>query len=143
MSARTAGAPIAFAALCCVLGLAAGFGIQSLGRRIDDPDGVRGVVSALVVLAVGMVLAALAAHVLTVWLSLVAATVLGCGYGMAMIAGLLEVQRIAGAYGSTGSRIWGSRCRPYSPRFQRPSTPSPTPTCSSSGSVRHFCAWRW
>ncbi|MEP9391862.1 MFS transporter [Gordonia sp. VNQ95] len=100
MSARTAGAPIAFAALCCVLGLAAGFGIQSLGRRIDDPDGVRGVVSALVVLAVGMVLAALAAHVLTVWLSLVAATVLGCGYGMAMIAGLLEVQRIAGAYGA-------------------------------------------
>ena len=36
MSARTAGAPIAFAALCCVLGLAAGFGIQSLGRRIDN-----------------------------------------------------------------------------------------------------------
>ncbi|MGW5523820.1 MFS transporter [Gordonia sp. NPDC003950] len=100
MSARTAGAPIAFAALCCVLGLAAGFGIQSLGRRIDDPDGVRGVVSALVVLAIGMVLAALAAHVLTIWLSLVAATVLGCGYGMAMIAGLLEVQRIARDHGA-------------------------------------------
>ncbi|MBE7195083.1 MFS transporter [Gordonia polyisoprenivorans] len=96
MSVRTSGAPIAFAALCCVLGLAAGFGIQSVGRRIDDPDGVRGVVSALVVLAIGMGLAALAAHVLTIWLSLVAATVLGCGYGMAMIAGLLEVQRISG-----------------------------------------------
>ena len=96
MSARTAGAPIAFAALCCVLGLAAGFGIQSVGRRIDDPNGVRGVVTALVVVAVGMVLAAVAAHVLTIWLSLIAATVLGCGYGMAMIAGLLEVQRIAG-----------------------------------------------
>ncbi|MGV9860695.1 MFS transporter [Gordonia sp. NPDC003425] len=95
MSARTSGAPIAFAALCCVLGLAAGFGVQSLGRRIDDPDGVRGVASALIVLAVGMGLAALAAHALTIWLSLLAATVLGCGYGMAMIAGLLEVQRIA------------------------------------------------
>lgn len=96
MSARTAGAPIAFAALCCVVGLAAGFGIQSVGRRIDDPTGVRGMVSALVVLAIGMTLAALAAHVLTIWLSLVAAAVLGCGYGMAMIGGLLEVQRIAG-----------------------------------------------
>lgn len=100
MSARTSGAPIAFAALCCVLGLAAGFGIQSLGRRIDDPYGVRSVVSALVVLTIGMVLAGVAAHMLTIWMSLVAATVLGCGYGMAMIAGLLEVQRIASAYGA-------------------------------------------
>ncbi|MDL9937504.1 MFS transporter [Gordonia sp. ABSL1-1] len=96
MSARTAGAPIAFAALCCVLGLTAGFGIQSLARRIDDPHGNRGVVTALIFLAVGMVLAAIAAHALTIWLSLVAAAVLGCGYGMALIAGLLEVQRIAG-----------------------------------------------
>ena len=99
MSARTAGAPIAFAALCCVLGLAAGFGIQSLGRRIDNPDGVRGVAAALTVLAIGMALAALAAHMLTIWMSLIAATVLGCGYGMAMIAGLLEVQRIAARSG--------------------------------------------
>ncbi|GAA1482585.1 MFS transporter [Gordonia sinesedis] len=96
MSARTSGAPIAFAALCCVLGLTAGFGVQSLGRRIDDPNGVRGAVAALVVLAIGMGLAAVAAHTLTIWASLIAATVLGCGYGMAMIAGLLEVQRIAG-----------------------------------------------
>ncbi|WP_420714159.1 MFS transporter [Gordonia sp. SL306] len=96
MTAHTSGAPIAFAALCCVLGLAAGFGIQSVGRRIDDPHGVRGVVLALIVLAVGMALAAAAAAMLTIWLSLLAAAVLGCGYGMAMISGLLEVQRIAG-----------------------------------------------
>nr|WP_232017210.1 MFS transporter [Gordonia insulae] len=96
MAVRTSGASIAFAGLCCVLGLAAGFGIQSLGRRIDDPDGVRGVVLALTVLAAGMALAAAAAAALTIWLSLVAAAVLGCGYGMAMISGLLEVQRIAG-----------------------------------------------
>ncbi|MBM7279928.1 MFS transporter [Gordonia rubripertincta] len=96
MSARTSGAPIAFAALCCVLGLGAGFGIQSVGRRIDMPGSSRGVVVALTALVAGMLVAALAAHVLTVWLSLVAATLLGCGYGMALIAGLLEVQRIAG-----------------------------------------------
>ncbi|WP_211188557.1 MFS transporter [Gordonia asplenii] len=96
MTPHTSGAPIAFAALCCVVGLTAGFGIQSVGRRIDDPRGIRGVVVALVVLTIGMALAALAAHTLTLWLSVTAATVLGCGYGMAMISGLLEVQRIAG-----------------------------------------------
>lgn len=96
MTAHTSGAPIAFAALCCVLGLTAGFAIQSIGRRIDDPAGIRAVVVALVVLTTGMTLAAAAAQMLTLWLALVAATVLGCGYGMAMIAGLLKVQRIAG-----------------------------------------------
>ncbi|MCH5641654.1 MFS transporter [Gordonia sp. ABSL49_1] len=96
MSTRSSGMPIAFAGLCCVLGLAAGFLLQSVGRRIDRPGSVRGVVVALVIVAVGMALAALAAHLLTVWAALLAATVLGCGYGMAMIAGLLEVGRIAG-----------------------------------------------
>lgn len=102
MSTRTAGAPIAFASLCCVLGLAAGFAIQTYGRRIDDPAGVRGVVSALVVVAAGMGLAALAAQLLTVWMALIAATVLGCGYGMAMMSGLLEVQRLAGPHNLAG-----------------------------------------
>lgn len=92
----TSGAPIAFAALCCVAGLTAGFAIQTAGRRIDDPTGVRGVVVAFGVLMVGMLLAAVVAWTPTLWLGLVAASVLGCGYGMAMIAGLLEVQRIAG-----------------------------------------------
>lgn len=96
MTTQTAGAPIAFAALCCVLGLAAGFAIQTIGRRIDDPHGVRGVVLALVVVAIGMALAAAAASALTIWLALLAAAILGCGYGMAVISGLLEVQRIAG-----------------------------------------------
>ncbi|MGV9712653.1 MFS transporter [Gordonia sp. NPDC003424] len=102
MSTRTAGAPIAFASLCCVLGLAAGFAIQTFGRRIDNPNGMRGVVSALIVVAAGMALAALAAHVLTVWMALIAAVVLGCGYGMAMMAGLLEVQRLAGPHNLAG-----------------------------------------
>ncbi len=96
MSARTSGAPIAFAGLCCVLGLAAGFGIQSVGRRIDDPNSIRAVATALIILAIGMGLAVASAMMLTIWMSLVAAAVLGCGYGMAMISGLLEVQRMAG-----------------------------------------------
>lgn len=96
MSDRTGGAPIAFAALCCVVGLAAGFIVQGFGRRVDQPGGIRGIVVALLLVAAGMGMAVLAAHFLVVWLALLAAAVLGCGYGMAMIAGLLEVQRIAG-----------------------------------------------
>jgi MFS family permease len=40
--------------------------------------------------------AALASATLTIWAVLVAAVVLGAGYGIALVAGLSEVQRIAG-----------------------------------------------
>ncbi|GAB08548.1 putative major facilitator superfamily transporter [Gordonia araii NBRC 100433] len=88
--------PIAFAAACCVIGLTSGFAIQSVGRRIDRPGTVRGMVVALAVLAAGMLAAIAAEATRSIPVALVAAAVLGCGYGMAMIGGLLEVQRIAG-----------------------------------------------
>lgn len=88
--------PIALSALMSVAALGAGFAIQSLGRRIDTPLGARGAIVALVILTLGMFLAAWAASVLNVLAAVVAAIVLGCGYGMALVSGLLEVQRIAG-----------------------------------------------
>lgn len=94
--------PIALSALMSVTALGAGFAIQSLARKIDTPLGARGALVALAILAVGMFLAAWAASVLTVAVALLAAVVLGCGYGMALIAGLLEVQRIAGPDGLAG-----------------------------------------
>jgi MFS family permease len=94
--------PIALSALMSVTALGAGFAIQSLARRIDTPLGARGAVVALVILTVGMFLAAWAAAVLTVAAAMLAAVVLGCGYGMALVAGLLEVQRIAGPVGLAG-----------------------------------------
>lgn len=88
--------PIALAAACCLLGLTAGFGIQSVGRRIDAPGSVRGLVVALVVLIPGLLMAIAAAVTHSIPVGLLAAAILGCGYGMALIGGLLEVQRIAG-----------------------------------------------
>jgi dipeptide/tripeptide permease len=85
-----------------VTALGAGLAIQSLARRIDTPLGARGAIVALAILTVGMFLAAWAASVLTVAAALIAAVVLGCGYGMALVAGLLEVQRIAGPDGLAG-----------------------------------------
>ncbi len=95
MSDHARRAPIAFSALLCVVTLGCGFVIQSVGRRIDAPGGVRAVVVALALLVVGMVIASWAARNLSVWWALAAAAVLGCGYGIALVAGLQEVQRIA------------------------------------------------
>jgi MFS family permease len=102
MADKSGHEPIAFSALMSVTALGAGFAIQSVARRIDTPFGARGAIVALAILAVGMFLAAWAASVLTIAAALVAAVVLGCGYGMALVAGLLEVQRIAGPDGLAG-----------------------------------------
>ncbi|MCB1296393.1 MAG: MFS transporter [Gordonia sp.] len=95
MTDKTSSAPIAFAGLCCLLGLGVGFGIQVVGRHIARPGTVRGAVLALVLVAAGMGLSVLTARTLSIWVALVAAAVLGCGYGMAVLSGLLEVQQLA------------------------------------------------
>lgn len=96
MADRSGGHPIALSALMSVIALGAGFAIQAVGRRIDTPTAARGALVALTILVVGMLLAAWAASVLTIAAALIAAAVLGCGYGMALVSGLQEVQRIAG-----------------------------------------------
>lgn len=96
MAAHVASAPIAFSALLCVAGLTCGFLVQSLGRRIDRPETARAVKAALAVLVVGMALGALASDRLTVTTAVVGSCVLGAGYGLALVSGLQEIQRIAG-----------------------------------------------
>lgn len=95
MSERAAAAPIAFSALMCVVALGVGFTVQHLCRKVVT-GGRAGVVLALGLVAGGMGLAAWASAVLTVWAALAAAAVLGAGYGMALLVGLQEIQRIAG-----------------------------------------------
>ncbi len=96
MTGHSGDAPVAFSALLCMVALTCGFAIQSLGRKIDTDRSARGAVVALVFLVVGMAGAALVASTLTVAIAIVAAAILGCGYGMALVSGLLEIQRIAG-----------------------------------------------
>ncbi|MFE5875844.1 MFS transporter [Rhodococcus sp. NPDC056506] len=96
MTGHSGDAPVAFSALLCMVALTCGFAIQSLGRKIDTDLSARGAVVALVFLVVGMAAAALVASTLTVAIAIVAAAILGCGYGMALVSGLLEIQRIAG-----------------------------------------------
>jgi MFS family permease len=86
---------MAFAALISVVTLSCGFAIQTLARRIDRPDSARASQLALILLVGGMTMAALASAILTIWAVLAAAVVLGAGYGIALVAGLSEVQRLA------------------------------------------------
>ncbi|MEV5832798.1 hypothetical protein [Nocardia sp. NPDC052112] len=89
LASRVHDAPIAFSALITVITLGCGFAIQSLARRIDRPGTARAAVVALVVC--GVALAAWACGAL----ALVLAVVLGAGYGIGLVAGLQEIERIA------------------------------------------------
>ncbi len=95
VSASAGSAPIAFSGLMTVLGLGCGVGIQVLGRLIDTRHSARASVVAMSIVVVGMGFGAYAAARLDLPTALVAAAVLGAGYGLALVAGLSEVQRIA------------------------------------------------
>ncbi|GGC76128.1 MFS transporter [Hoyosella rhizosphaerae] len=95
MTERAASAPIAFSAFLCLVALGFGFGIQAFGRRIDKPGSARAIVTAFGLLIVALPLAALAACTLSFPIVVIAAAFLGMAYGMALVGGLLEVQRIA------------------------------------------------
>jgi MFS family permease len=96
ISARTTGYGIAFAGLVAGVTLGVGVAVQPLARRLDRADDARGASVGLAAVVVGLGLAALAAHLGSPALVLVTAAVLGAGYGCCLVAGLLEVQRLAG-----------------------------------------------
>lgn len=87
--------PIAFSGLMTVVTLGCGVGIQVVGRLIDTRRSARASVIAMGIVAVGVALGALASRTLSLPVGLAAAAVLGVGYGLALVAGLSEVQRIA------------------------------------------------
>jgi MFS family permease len=96
VSGRTQGFGIAFAGVVAALTLGVGVGVQPVARRFDRVGSSRGAVAGLTLVTVGMAVAALAAHLSDPWVVVAAAAVLGAGYGVCLVGGLLEVQRIAG-----------------------------------------------
>ncbi|CAM4176630.1 MFS transporter [Nocardia ninae] len=95
MAPHIHGAPIAFSALVGVITLSCGFAIQSVARRIDKPGTARAAVVSLAFVTCGMITAAWASAALTLWATLATAVVLGAGYGIGLVAGLQEIERIA------------------------------------------------
>lgn len=88
--------PVFFSALITFFALLFGFAIQQVGPAIASDRSARGTLVALGIVIAGMGLAAwMAAHP-SIPAAVVAALVLGMGYGLTMFTGLNEVQRIAG-----------------------------------------------
>ena len=88
------GRAIAFAALMTALTLVAGFAAQTVAKRRGLAD-ARGGMLGQAFATVGMGLAAVTAAAPGIVLAIASATVLGIGYGFALVSGLAEVQRIA------------------------------------------------
>jgi hypothetical protein len=96
VSGRTGGYAIIFAGAVGFLTLGVGVAIQPLARRLDRPGELRGASLALLFVSAGMVVAAVAAQTRSPVLVVVATLPLGAGYGMGLVSGLLETQRVAG-----------------------------------------------
>lgn len=78
-----------------VLTLACGVLVQPIARRLDDQSTARAVVVSMVLMTLGVLAAVSTAITRSAVLALLVAMLLGSGYGIAVVSGLLEVQRIA------------------------------------------------
>jgi len=92
---RTGSFQVGFAALIAGVTLTLGVLIQPLARRLDRTDDLRGTIAGLGAVCAGVLLGALAAHQQSWPLVIPAAMLLGCGYGLCLVSGLLEIQRLA------------------------------------------------
>ena len=86
---------IAFSGVMCLVGLGCGFFIQPLGRHLDRDGSIRSLAVGMVAVILGMLTGVAAASTLNILVVLAASGVLGCGYGLVLVSGLQEVQRIA------------------------------------------------
>ena len=94
VSHQTGSFEVGFAALIAGLTLALGVSIQPLARRLDAVDDVRGSLAGLAAVTAGVLLGALAGSRHSWPLVIPAAILLGCGYGLCLVSGLLEIQRL-------------------------------------------------
>ncbi|HEY3708907.1 MAG TPA: MFS transporter [Amycolatopsis sp.] len=86
---------LAYSTLLTVCAVGAGVGIQPIAKRVDRATSARAVLTGMTVLCAGLALSAVAAAVRSPWLALATALVLGTAYGIAVVSGLLELQRLA------------------------------------------------
>jgi hypothetical protein len=92
---RTGSFQVGFAAIIAGLTLALGVVIQPLARRLDRTDDAPGTIVGLGAICGGLLLGAWAAHQQSWPLVIPAAMLLGGGYGLCLVSGLLEIQRLA------------------------------------------------
>ncbi|BBA97189.1 putative multidrug resistance transporter [Actinacidiphila reveromycinica] len=86
---------LAYATALTVLTLGTGALVQPFAKRLGARSTVLAMSAAMVLMALGMAVCALDAGTRSPWLAPVGALVLGAGYGIAIVSGLVEIQRIA------------------------------------------------
>lgn len=78
-----------------VLTLGCGVLVQPIARRLDDHSSARAIVVSMILMALGVFAAVTTAITRSVLVAVVVAMLLGSAYGIAIVSGLLEIQRIA------------------------------------------------
>jgi MFS family permease len=97
VGAQHAAEGIAVTAAITSLTAVAGVLIQPLARRLEaHAASNRAGIVGLVVVGAGLALAAVTAQAQQIWLLVPCAILLGCAYGLCLVAGLVEVGRLAG-----------------------------------------------
>jgi hypothetical protein len=87
---------VGFAALAAAFTLSVGVGVQPLARRLDRAGPGHGLLLGVGACLLGLLLAALAADRVSWPLVIPADLLLGAGYGLCLVSGLLEVHALAG-----------------------------------------------
>lgn len=86
---------LAYATGLSVVALLCGALIQPVAKRIDSVSSARGTVVALVTLTAGVIVMIAAVALDNLWIGVLANVVFGCGFGVGLVSGLMEVQRLA------------------------------------------------
>ena len=94
VSGRVGHWKLAFATLLTVVTLSVGAIVQPLVKRLDSTSTARASLLAMTLMAAGLAICAVDARTGAPWGAPVGASVLGAAYGIAIVAGLLEISRI-------------------------------------------------
>jgi MFS family permease len=84
-----------YTTIASAITLGTGVLIQQFARRWDDPHSARGVLVAIYCSLTGLSVMALTLVTQNPWIGLLGCIFLGAGYGLMLVGGLLETQRIA------------------------------------------------
>jgi predicted MFS family arabinose efflux permease len=95
LSDATGDLGLAYATALSVIALVSGALVQPLAKRIDSTSSARGIVVSLALLIVGLLVMMTAVGLDSWVVGVVASVVFGGGFGIGLVSGLLEVQRIA------------------------------------------------
>lgn len=86
---------LVFATAATVIALGVSSAIQPIAKRVHSMESARGLATAMVLFACGIALVWLAIGQQSVTIGIISNVVVGAGIGIALVSGLVEVQRIA------------------------------------------------